>query len=214
MDRISLKQVVPHVFAQESNLKSEVWGKDIDFCKGKTYLVEAASGTGKSTLCSYITGYRHDYNGAILFDTKDIAQLTHADWVQMRQRHISHLYQELRLFPELTAFENIEIKNRLTHHLTNNRIDEMFNLLGISQKRDTPIAQMSFGQQQRVAMIRALAQPFDFILVDEPVSHLDEHNSSIMATLLLEEAREQEAGIIATSIGKHMDLPYDEIIKL
>ncbi len=73
---------------------------------------------------------------------------------------------------------------------------------------------MSFGQQQRVAFIRALAQPYDFILADEPVSHLDDANGSQMGQLLLEEAQRQGAAIIVTSIGKHLDLPYDQHITL
>jgi ABC-type phosphate/phosphonate transport system ATPase subunit len=73
---------------------------------------------------------------------------------------------------------------------------------------------MSFGQQQRVAMIRALVQPFDFILADEPISHLDDNNSRIMADIMMKEAHEQGAGVIVTSIGKHMDLKYEKVFKL
>ena len=73
---------------------------------------------------------------------------------------------------------------------------------------------MSFGQQQRVALIRALCQPFDFIFLDEPTSHLDDTNADIMATLLQEEATRQEAGMIVTSIGKHLNMDYQQIWKL
>ncbi|MBR4129920.1 MAG: ABC transporter ATP-binding protein, partial [Bacteroidaceae bacterium] len=69
-------------------------------------------------------------------------------------------------------------------------------------------------QQQRVAMIRALVQPFDFLLADEPISHLDDENSKAMAEIMTEEAKRQGAGIIITSIGKHMDLPYDKTFSL
>lgn len=73
---------------------------------------------------------------------------------------------------------------------------------------------MSFGQQQRVAMIRALVQPFDFILVDEPISHLDDNNSKIMGDIMMTEAKTQGAGVIVTSIGKHMNLNYNKVFKL
>ncbi|MDE6151756.1 MAG: ABC transporter ATP-binding protein, partial [Prevotella sp.] len=76
------------------------------------------------------------------------------------------------------------------------------------------IGRMSFGQQPRVAMLRALVQPFDFLLVDEPISHLDDNNSRIMGEIMMEEARRQGAAVIVTSIGKHMDLPYDAVVKL
>ena len=79
---------------------------------------------------------------------------------------------------------------------------------------DAKIGRMSFGQQQRVAMIRALVQPFDFILADEPISHLDDVNSQVMADIMMEEAKKQGAGVIVTSIGKHMTLDYDTVLHL
>jgi len=214
MNTITLSNVLPHVFAQRTDLVSEVWKQDVTFEKGKLYLVEAMSGTGKSTLCSYILGYRHDYTGKIQFDAQDIHQLNIADWTNLRQRSISHLFQELRLFPELTALENIEIKNNLTGFKSEQEITAWFETLGITDKLHTKVGLMSFGQQQRVAMIRALVQPFDFLLVDEPISHLDDTNSAAMAQIMMTEARAQGAGVIVTSIGKHMQLAYDRVLKL
>lgn len=186
----------------------------MEFLKGKTYLVEADSGKGKSTFCSYIIGYRHDYDGQIMFDGKDVAAMKVSDWTSVRRQNISYLFQELRLFPELTAFENVEIKNRLTAFKTRSEIEQWFERLDIADKMNAKVGFMSFGQQQRVAMIRALVQPFDFILADEPISHLDERNSIKMGEIMMEEARRQGAGVIITSIGKHMDMPYDKILKL
>jgi ABC-type lipoprotein export system ATPase subunit len=135
-------------------------------------------------------------------------------WVDIRKRHVSHLFQELRLFPELTAMENVMIKNNLTGFKSKEQIVEWFDMLGIGDKLDAKIGKMSFGQQQRVAMIRALVQPFDFILADEPISHLDDNNSRIMGEIMMTEAKKQGAGVIVTSIGKHMDLDYEKVFKL
>ena len=110
--------------------------------------------------------------------------------------------------------ENVEIKNKLTHFKSRQQIDEWFDMLGIGDKKDALIGRMSFGQQQRVAMIRALVQPFDFILADEPISHLDDKNSRIMADIMMDEAKRQGAGVIVTSIGKHMDLNYERTLRL
>lgn len=214
MQTITLDNTLPKVFLQRTDIRSDVWRQQLTLEKGKTYLVEASSGTGKSSLCSFIIGYRQDYDGSIRFDGKDARQLRTTDWVTIRQRHISMLFQELRLFPELTAMENVEIKNSLTGHKSRKEIEQWFEALGIADKRDTPIRLMSFGQQQRVAMIRALVQPFDFLLADEPVSHLDEANSQVMADIMAEEAKRQGAAVIVTSIGKHMQLPYDKTIRL
>lgn len=144
----------------------------------------------------------------------DISSLGVSQWVEIRQRHISHLFQELRLFPELTAWENVEIKNNISHFHDSATIKRWFDALGIADKVDSKIGNMSFGQQQRVAMIRALSQPFDFIVVDEPISHLDDANAAVMGDIMMAEAKRQGAGVIVTSIGKHMNLDYEKIIKL
>lgn len=214
METIRLNNLVPHVFAQSGDLGSAVWQRDVTFHKGHLYLVEAESGKGKSTFCSYLLGFRHDYTGELYFDDRLASRLRVADWVAIRQTHVSHLFQELRLFPELTAMENVEIKNKLTGFKSPKEIENWFERLGIADKRDSKIGLMSFGQQQRVALIRALAQPFDFILADEPISHLDDNNSKVMGELLMEEARKQGAGVIITSIGKHMALDYDKTLSL
>ena len=86
--------------------------------------------------------------------------------------------------------------------------------LGIADKRNTRIDHMSYGQQQRVALIRALCQPFEFLLLDEPISHLDDRNSDIMRDIILTEVERQGAALIATSIGKHMNIEYDKSLSL
>ncbi len=214
MEKIVFHSVLPAVFAHRDDLHSEIWQQEVTLEKGRLYLVEADSGKGKSTFCSYVVGYRNDYDGQVMFDNTDTKTFRVKDWTEMRQRHISHLFQELRLFPELTAMENVEIKNNLTRFKSRKQIEEWFDRLGIGDKKDALIGRMSFGQQQRVAMIRALVQPFDFILADEPVSHLDDNNSRIMADIMMTEARSQGAGVIVTSIGKHMDLDYEKTLRL
>ena len=214
MDTIRLMSVVPQVFAQRTDRASEVWNREVTLEKGKLYLVEADSGKGKSTLCSYVVGYRHDYAGKVLFDDADSRDFRVRDWVGLRQRHVSHLFQELRLFPELTAYENVDIKNRLTHFKSEAQIKAWFDRLGIADKLNAKVGRLSFGQQQRVAMIRALVQPFDFLLADEPISHLDDANARLMGDILVEEAKAQGAGVVVTSIGKHIALDYDKTLRL
>lgn len=214
MDRISFQSVLPQVFAQRTDLDSEIWQTEATFERGHLYLVEADSGKGKSTFCSYVLGYRHDYTGEVRFDADDTRRYSVAQWVDIRRNHVSHLFQELRLFPELTAWENVQIKNRLTGFKGDAEISRWFEMLGIADKVEAKIGRMSFGQQQRVAMMRALVQPFDFILADEPISHLDDANSRIMTDIMMAEARRQGAGVIVTSIGKHVDMDYERTFKL
>ena len=127
---------------------------------------------------------------------------------------VEHVVSGIAFVPELTAWENVQLKNSLTGHCKRKQIEDWFSRLGISDKWDQQIGKMSFGQQQRVAFVRALCQPFDFIFLDEPVSHLDDGNGKIMADILHEEAEKQGAGIIVTSIGKHIPLNYDRVLSL
>lgn len=214
MDSITFNKVLPHVFSHVQGLVSDVWNEEITFRKGHYYLLEANSGKGKSTFCSYLIGYRRDFDGTILFDEQNINAFTIKDWAEIRTRQVSYLFQELRLFPELTALENVLIKNNMTHFKTKAQILDWFDELDIADKVNVRIGQMSFGQQQRVALIRSLVQPFDFLLADEPISHLDDDNSNAMAQVLLREATHQGAGIIVTSIGKHLALKYDKVVRL
>ena len=206
MELITLNNTLPRVFAGQNDITSDVWLRNLTLERGKRYLISAESGTGKSSLCSYIYGYRQDYSGTIAFDGKDILRLTVAEWCDIRQRHIAYLPQDLRLFGELTALENVELKNRLTGFKSHEEIGKMFEKLGIADKMDSLVSKLSIGQQQRVAIIRALCQPYDFIILDEPVSHLDDENNRIVADLITDEATRQGAGVIATSVGYHLKM--------
>lgn len=214
LETIELRDMLPRVFAGERIPESEVWRGDVTFRRGETVLVEAASGGGKSSMCSYIFGARTDYEGRLLFNGHDVSSMAAADWQRVRRVNIAYLPQELSLFPELTAWENIQLKNSLTNHATPQQIQEWLDRLGILFRRDYPAGRMSVGQQQRLAIVRALCQPFDFILLDEPVSHLDPENNAVAAEIIAEEASRQGAGIISTSVGNHLMLDYQKRMHL
>ena len=214
MNRINLQNTLPEVFAGKDCINSDVWHKNLELERGHFYLIEAASGTGKSSLCSYIYGYRNDYQGIICFDDNNIRSLSVKDWVEIRKHSLSMLFQDLRLFTELTALENVQLKNSLTGFKKKKEIKDLFFELGIGDKMNVPVGKMSFGQQQRVALIRSLCQPFDFLFMDEPISHLDEVNAKNMARIITEEAVRQGAGVVVTSIGKHLELDYTKKMML
>lgn len=217
LETITLHNTLPVVFAGSENeepiASSQVWMRDIEFVRPSNYLIEAESGTGKSSLCAYIYGNRRDYKGTILFNGRDIRDFTIKEWCELRRRHLAYLPQELRLFGELTAMENIMIKNELTHTFTRKQILEMLEYLEIGYKENQLASRLSVGQQQRVAIIRSLCQPFDFILLDEPVSHLDARNNLIVAELIAKIARDNDASIITTSVGNPLLLTQVQTAK-
>lgn len=218
INKIELRGVLPRVFEgaeKEAPVnRSEVWLRDVVFERGKSYLVEAESGTGKSSLCSFIYGNRSDYLGTILFDGRDARTLDIDAWSALRCRSLALLPQEMRLFPELTVRENIDIKNRLTGYASQEQIEGMLDRVELLHKIDVPARLLSIGQQQRVAIIRALCQPMDFVLLDEPVSHLDSRNNAVVAQMIVEAAGACGAGIIATSVGNKILIPNPEVLKL
>lgn len=214
MNTITLHNTLPNVFAGRGDNGSEIWLREVTLERGMHYLISAESGTGKSSLCSYLYGYRTDYSGTMAFDGRDIRQLSVSEWCEVRTHHIAYLAQDMKLFAELTALENIMLKNSITHHKSQQEIVRMMEMLGIGDKVNSLVAKLSIGQQQRVAIIRTLCQPCDFILLDEPVSHLDDQNNAIVAQMVTDEAQRQGAGIISTSVGNNVKISVDKEFKL
>ncbi|MFM6982919.1 MAG: ATP-binding cassette domain-containing protein [Chitinophagaceae bacterium] len=209
---IALRNVVPKPL--EGNYTSDsIWGKDKEFKAGKYYLVKASSGKGKSTLISYLFGTRSDFSGTVLLNNKDTRSFDMNDWSVLRQEQIAIVFQDLRLFDELSAYDNIIIKQQLTKTVKEEEIRSMAQHLGIEQLLDKPVKLLSMGQQQRVALIRALVQPFKWLLLDEPFSHLDAENTLKMEVLIEEVCKRNGAGLILTSLGNGSSLNiYSEVV--
>lgn len=184
------------------------------FERGKTYCVEAASGIGKSSLLHFIGGFRTDYIGTITLDGRDIRAFSADERAQLYRTELAYMFQDLRLFPNLTAYENVAIVNQHTSFRSQEAIRAFFDQLGLTDKWSQPARLLSWGQQQRVAFIRALCQPCSFLLMDEPVSHLDDTNARIMADILMHEQAERGFGIVVTSLGKTLPVPYDQTLQL
>ena len=195
---------------------SEVFSTRIEFRKGVSYLIEAGSGRGKSSFCAFLCGLRNDYTGTITFgdETFNGGGKLGSYFVQMRKKSIAVMFQDYKLFPELTAVENIMLKSQLTSYYSESEVRSMLSRLGLEGHVDRPCATLSLGQQQRVAFVRALAQPCDFILLDEPISHLDEENALEMSRMLRERQQKDGIGVIVTSIGYRLPYDYDVVLKL
>lgn len=214
MNRIELSGVLPRVFEGEPVSPSEVWRSTLAFERGTNYMVEAPSGTGKSSLCAYVYGARRDYLGTISFDGRDIRTIPPGEWQKLRRTTLAYLPQELDLFPELTALQNIELKRSLTDSVSPVTVREWMDALGVDMRADFPVGKLSIGQQQRVAIIRALCQSFSFLLVDEPVSHLDAENNARAAAIIADACRAQGASVIATSVGNRLGIEATKILHL
>ena len=211
---IVLNHIMPQPLSSIQHSKESIWGNFIELKKGKHILLNASSGKGKSTFTNTLIGLRKDYEGTITFDGQDIKNYTPDNWTTIRQSKISVIYQDLQLFEDLTVAENLLLKNNLTNLFSEKEILEMLEKLGIENKWDQKCGLLSMGQQQRLAIIRALSQPFELLIMDEPFSHLDEENSQKCLTLIHKRCDEQNAGFVLTTLGDSHNTHFDKELKL
>ena len=194
--QINLQEVVPTYFERDQTNGSEVWDKSIVLNKGEHVHIVAPSGSGKTSLIHFIYGLRKDYDGKISYQNENIKNFSLEKFSTFRQKNLSIVFQDLRLFTDQTARENIELKRQLNPYHPAQKIDEMAKHLGIANKLNRLAKTCSYGEQQRIAIIRSLMQPFDFLLLDEPFSNLDENNRNKAFELIDEECKQRNASMI------------------
>ncbi len=212
--QISLQHVVPAYLEEEKVKGSEIWNNDITFNQGEKVQIIAPSGSGKTSLVHIIYGSRKDFSGSLFYDQTNTNILDIEGFSGWRRNRISVVFQDLRLFPNHTVEENLVIKKQLDEYEPAASITDMAKRLGIGNKLKRLARTCSFGEQQRVAIIRALQQPFDFLLLDEPFSHLDDNNRAIAMDLMLEEAAKRNAGILYADLKKTEYFTPDKFYRL
>ncbi|HUX84864.1 MAG TPA: ATP-binding cassette domain-containing protein [Chitinophagaceae bacterium] len=215
MGDIGLHQLLPIPLRDELRQKpSDIWNRDCTWVQGDCIHIRAPSGTGKTTLIHFLFRLRQDYEGKVLLGGEDLRTLGETQLARLRQRHFSIVFQDLRLFPALTTKENLEVKSTLTAPLPDSRIEHYADLLDLSGKLGDPAGRLSYGEQQRVAIIRSLLQPFDWILLDEPFSHLDRENIRKASGLITSVCKERAAGLILVDLEDDDHFVYTRKLRL
>ena len=212
--QINLKEVIPSYFEQNSISTSDVWGKNISFREAENVHIVAPSGSGKTSLMHFIYGMRNDYSGHINYDDQGITNFNPDQFSSFRQSSISIIFQDMRLFAGETVRQNIEIKRQLAPYHPPEKIQEMALRLGIGNKLERITNSCSYGEKQRVAIIRSLMQPFKFLLLDEPFSHLDDNNRAKAMELIAEECASRKASMIFADLKKLDFFDGQRILKL
>ncbi len=209
--KITLDRLVP-VPLKENADRSGVWGKRLEIEEGAIYEINAASARGKTTLVSIIYGLRFDYEGDVLIGGKSVRSLSEKEWPGVRNTCLSIVFQDLRLFEFLSGMENILVKALVAGGADRDAVESMAERLGVSACLSKTVRELSWGEKQRIAMIRALSQEYRFILLDEPWSHLDKKHAREAAALVLEKSAKLKAAIVCTTLDKSDMLPFDERI--
>ena len=196
--KIELQDVCPEPIPEKAASASGVWGSALILDSGKRHLVSGVSGLGKSTLLHLLCGIRRDFSGQILINGRDSSAFTEEDWTNLRSRQVALLFQDLRLFPTLTARENMELLPARDENAISP--EAMAERLGMTEYMDKPCGILSQGQRQRMALIRVLSRSFELLLLDEPFSHLDDENTQRAHELVEEELGRRQAGLVLSAL--------------
>lgn len=213
--QLHTEQIIPVPLREKlSAATSDVWLTELEISASEYVFIQAPSGTGKTTLIHCLSGIRNDYDGEISWGGQNLRTFNAEAIATLRAKKLSVIFQDMRLFPELTAWENLEIKRGLTNTVSEKEAKEWMNLLGIGDKQNALAATMSYGEQQRLSIIRALLQPFSFLLMDEPFSHLDQNNTKKAAALILEIVQRNKAGLLLADLDENTFFPYHKTLLL
>lgn len=212
--KITLNKVLPAPLASIKHSDKSIWGNFIELNEGKRIMLNASSGKGKSTFTTTTIGLRKDYTGEITYDDQNISSFSPTEWANIRQSKIAVVFQDLQLFPKFSVKENLLIKNRLTNVFSEMEIIQMLEELEIDDKWSQQCGILSMGQQQRVAIIRALIQPYIWLIMDEPFSHLDKENTDRCLKMIHKRTMDQNAGFVLTTLGEDHGYNFDYELKL
>jgi putative ABC transport system ATP-binding protein len=175
---------VSKVYNESEIQVNAVNGVTLEFQEAEFAAIVGPSGSGKTTLLNLIGGLDNPTSGEIIIDGTNLSKLKSSELIDFRMRNIGFVFQSYNLIPVLTAKENVEFIMNLQKWSRKERDERTFELLkaiGLFERANSRTTKMSGGQQQRIAVARALASRPKFVLADEPTANLD---SKSAATLL------------------------------
>lgn len=214
MTTIRIENLLPEPLQEIDVSTSGIWKSELTFLPATFYKVQAPSGKGKSTFINILFGNRKDYSGNAFINDENVKSFSLNKWSALRRENLAVVFQDLRLLPEFTGMQNIMLKASLIKYYDAAQIENMAELLGVKRLLNKKAALMSYGERQRIAIIRSLVQPFDWILLDEPFSHLDQINIAKASQLIVDECKKRGAGIILCGLDDDQIIPYQHKVQL
>jgi putative ABC transport system ATP-binding protein len=186
MDIVVRTENLHKIYLQDSeNAVHALRGVNLEIARGESVAVIGASGSGKSTLLHLIGGIDRPTEGKVFVEGRNIYSQNDGDLALFRRRQVGFVFQMFNLMPHLTVYENIVLPLGLDGRIADKeRVDELIESIGLSDKRKSLPNQLSGGQQQRVAIARALVTQPVIVLADEPTGNLDSKTSAEVLNLL------------------------------
>lgn len=211
---IETEDLARHYFLGGDVIKA-IDGIDAKINRGEYVSVVGPSGSGKTTLFNLIGGLDRPTRGSVFIDDVDLAKLDAYELAWLRCRKIGYIFQTFNLIPVLTSLENVALPMIFAGVPSESRIKKSTKLLrsvGLGDRLSHKPAELSAGQQQRVAMARALANDPSIVLADEPTGNLDLHTGHEIVTLLKELNEKGGVTVIAATHDVKMIDMSDRII--
>jgi putative ABC transport system ATP-binding protein len=188
-----------------------------EFQAGEITAILGKSGSGKSTLLNLISGIDSPDSGQVWVDGQDLTTLTERDRTLFRRARIGFVFQFFNLIPTLTVGENVSLPvelNRLPRAEAHKKARDLLAAVGLLDRWDTFPEKLSGGEQQRVALTRALVHDPLLILADEPTGNLDEETGAQMMSLLARLAREQNRTLLLVTHSQEAASHADRVLRL
>jgi lipoprotein-releasing system ATP-binding protein len=196
---------------------SVLHGLDLALDQGEMVAIVGASGVGKSTLLHVLGGLDSPDSGTVRINREEIWRLSDGELVAFRNRHVGFVFQFHHLLPEFTALENAEMPLRIARRPAAERKERATVLLqrvGLSERLQHKPGMLSGGEQQRVAISRALVMHPTLLLADEPTGDLDEHTADALHDLLREMHRERGLTSVIATHNPRLAAACDRILRL
>ncbi len=217
-------QGVTRRFVKDSQAIEVLRGIDLEVRRGETLAITGASGVGKSTLVHILGTLDRPTSGTVLYEGKEVFRLDERELARFRNKAVGFVFQFHHLLPELTALENVMMP-ALIQGMARDRAAsmgrEILGLLGLTARVKHKPGELSGGEQQRVAIGRALVLGPQIILADEPTGNLDRRTGEGVEDLLLEMNRQFQATLVAVThnlslsgkMGRRLDLVDGRIVE-
>ena len=176
-------------------------GAELSVRRGELVVIEGPSGSGKSTLLNMLGLLEDADAGEIYFGERRVSELRRAAKSRERGRWLGFVFQSFLLLPGLTALDNVLLAARYTTGVSaehRRRALQLLERFGVAERRDHHPAQLSGGEQQRVAFCRAVLNDPPLLLADEPTGNLDDANGAVILTSLRERARAGGAVVVVS----------------
>ena len=190
-------------------------GINLHVKKGEFLAIVGTSGSGKSTLLNMLGGLDVPTEGKIVIDGQNISGLKKDELTILRRRKIGFVFQNYNLLPLLNVYENIVLPIRLDGGREDeNAVDEILDLLHLTEKKYAMPSQLSGGQQQRVAIARALSAKPSIVLADEPTGNLDSRTGQDVLGLLKVSAQKLGQTVVMITHNDEIAQLADRIIRI